>query len=96
MARRGGGWWDGWLRWLQPGLVAYGMFWGLTPPTEWLTEGQAHPPRRSPRPGAAPAPGHPERLVPHVRPSPAEQALWRQLTSGPPGVPKTGHADRLP
>ncbi|MPY49358.1 DUF6059 family protein [Streptomyces acidicola] len=26
-----------------------------------------------------PAPGHPERLIPHIPPEPEEQALWSQL-----------------
>ena len=33
-----------------------------------------------------PAPGHPERLVPQLPPSPVERALWAELDAGP-GTP---------
>jgi hypothetical protein len=83
-------------RWLQPGLVTFGMFWGLTPPYEWFTEEEPCPPQHPERSGRSPGPSHPERRVPHVPPSPVEQALWSQLASDAPTVPESGHADRLP
>ncbi|MFF4037014.1 DUF6059 family protein [Streptomyces sp. NPDC001816] len=97
MGGRRGRWAARFWSWLQqPGLVALGMFYGLTPPFEWFMEGEPCPPQRSPRSGHAPGLGHPERLVPHLPPSPAEQALWSELTSDGPGAPRSGHADRLP
>ncbi|MGW4891922.1 DUF6059 family protein [Kitasatospora sp. NPDC004240] len=83
------------LRWLEPGLVAYGAFWGLNPPFEWFTERES--PASGPAPGhrPSPGPGHPERLVPHVPLSPAERALWSQLGgAGATGVTETGRADQ--
>jgi len=32
--------------------------------------------------GGAPLPGHPERLVPHLPPSPVERQLWAQFGGG--------------
>ncbi|MFF2046090.1 DUF6059 family protein [Kitasatospora sp. NPDC058170] len=84
------------MKWLQPGLVTFGAFWGLNPPFEWLTAGEPYPPGRGARPRPLPGPGHPERLIPHLPLSPAEMALWSQLASGAPGIPEPGRADRLP
>ncbi|MEV6315541.1 DUF6059 family protein [Streptomyces sp. NPDC051776] len=96
MGRHGDRWPVRFLRSLQPGLAAIGAFWGLTPPFGWGTEGESYPPQRSSRSRPSPGPGHPERLVPNEPLSPAERALWSQLTFGAPGAPESRRADPLP
>ncbi|MEU7600552.1 DUF6059 family protein [Streptomyces sp. NPDC040724] len=78
MAHRERHWLVRFTEWMQPGFMAFGTLWGLTPPLEWITADGAHPPD----PRSPPGPGHPECLVPDLPPSPAERALWSQLTPG--------------
>lgn len=82
------------LKSLQPGLVALGAFWGLNPPFRWGTEAEPDPPQQSSLPRPSCKPGHPERLVPHLPLTPAEWALWSQLTCDALGDQEPGHADR--
>ncbi|WP_406274771.1 hypothetical protein OHT93_28615 [Streptomyces sp. NBC_00191] len=94
MRRHGGRWPIRFLRSLQPGLAALGAFWGLHPPPQWVAEGKPHPPQQPSRSDHSSGPDHPERLVPHLPLSPAERALWSQLTFGALGDPEAGHVDR--
>ncbi|MER5772003.1 DUF6059 family protein [Streptomyces sp. NPDC001985] len=51
----------------------------------WQTPAHRHDPDQGPAgpaPGGGPdgpGPGHPERLIPHVPPTPEEHMLWSQL-----------------
>ncbi|MER7913086.1 DUF6059 family protein [Streptomyces sp. NPDC096068] len=55
------------LRGLWESLVSFGHLWVHVPDPPLPT---------------GPPPGHPERLCPHLPPTPGERALWDDLTGG--------------
>ncbi|MFI6346414.1 DUF6059 family protein [Streptomyces sp. NPDC050560] len=70
---------------LAPGVAALAGVFGALLPLDWMGAGAGCTSAGCTGRGctgarcAGPAPGHPERLVPEVPPTPVEEALWRQL-----------------
>ncbi|MDX3382475.1 hypothetical protein PV682_13520 [Streptomyces niveiscabiei] len=70
-------WFRRWLREFVKSVQVMGaLAVGMSP--EVLDE-KAHPPALPDPPAGLPGPGHPERAVPDVPPTPEERSLWSRL-----------------